>query len=203
MSKTLCKCLGLFAVGWLFVACAPVKTMDVWKDDGYSGRLNKVLIIAVTKEDSVREQFENILTNRLSDRGVIAIASHKVIPKSDKKPDKETVLTAVKETGANQVLVARSIGKKEISNHQPGGMFFAPNAVYSDGWYTYYTGTMIYPEREYDTSYFTVATNLFEINNPKPVWSYLAQVRVEGSKQAAVEDFLPLLIQQLKDSQLL
>ena len=82
-------------------------------------------------------------------------------------------------------------------------MFFAPNAVYSDGWYTYYTGTMIYPEREYDTSYFTVATNLFEINNPKPVWSYLTQVRVEGSKQAAVEDFLPLLIQQLKDSQLL
>ena len=202
-NKKLSKNLWLCLITWLCVACAPVKSVDVWKADGFAGQLDKVLIIAVTREDSVREQFENVLTNRLTDRGVIAIPSYTIIPKSDKKLDKAAVLDAVDETGVNQVLVARSIAKKEIRNHQHGGMFFAPDAVYSDGWYTYYTGSMIYPEREYDTSYFTVVTNLFEINNPKPVWSYLSQVKVEGSKQAGVEALLPMIIKQLTDSQLL
>ncbi|MEN8688341.1 MAG: hypothetical protein AB1Z51_08370 [Desulfuromonadales bacterium] len=193
---------GIF-LSCLLVACAPTKTIDVWKADGYQGHIEKVLVIAVAREEFIREQFENVLSNKLSDLGVYAVPGHKVLPQNSTKIDKQAVLAAVEKAGVDKVLVARSIKKEEIRNHQYGGMFFAPDAVYTDGWYTYYTGSIIYPEREYDTSYFTVATNLFELNNPKPVWSYLAQLRVESSKQGAVEDLVPMIVEQLNKSQLL
>ena len=60
----------------LFVACAPTKTIEVWKADGYTGRVQKVLVIAVAREEFIREQFENVLSNKLSDLGVYAVPGH-------------------------------------------------------------------------------------------------------------------------------
>lgn len=185
------------------VACAPTKSIDVWKAEGYSDPIHKVLVIAVTREESIREYFENILTNELNDRGVYAVPGYKVLPRNNAKIDKQTVLAAVEKTGVDKVLVARSIKRKEITNHQYGGMFFAPDAIYTDGWYSYYTGSMIYTEREYDTSYFTVATNLFELKTQKPVWSYLASVKVTDSRVGVVKDFVTLLVKELSASQLI
>jgi len=184
-------------------ACAPVKTLNVWKDERYSQPLHKVLVIAVTKQDYIRNQFENVLSNQLNARGIEAIPSYKVLPQPGAKLDRDTVVAKIQEMGIENVLVARPISKKEITNHTPGGAFFAPTAVYNDGWYTYYTGLLVYPERAYDTDYFTVSTNLFRLGNQKPVWSYLAQVKVTDSRQAAVNKFVPLIVQELDKSKLL
>jgi hypothetical protein len=151
----------------------------------------------------IRNQFENILANKLTARGIEAIPSYKVLPQSTDQLDRETVVAKVKELGVGHVLVARSIKKSEITNHQQGGMFFAPSAMYSDGWYTYYTGSMVYAKKEYDTDYFTVAINLFALGNNKPVWSLLSQVRVEGSRQGAVTEFVPVIVKHLEESHLI
>jgi len=183
-------------------ACAPVKTLDVWQDQAYNQPMKKVLVIAVAQSDIIRNQFENVLSIQLAKRQVEAIPSHKVLPQSSAQLDRETVVAKVKELGVGHVLVARSIKKSEITNHQLGGPFFAATAIYNDGWYSYYTGSVVYPEREYDTDYFTVATNLFAIGNNKPVWSLLSQVRVEGSRQGAVTEFVPVIVKHLEESHL-
>ncbi len=183
-------------------ACAPVKTLDVWQDQAYNQPMKKVLVIAVAQSDIIRNQFENVLSIQLARRQVEAIPSHKVLPQSSAQLDRETVVAKVKELGVGHVLVARSIKKSEITNHQLGGPFFAATAIYNDGWYSYYTGSVVYPEREYDTDYFTVATNLFAIGNKKPVWSLLSQVRVEGSRQGAVTEFVPVIVKHLEESHL-
>jgi hypothetical protein len=195
--------LALFLLLGMATACAPIKTLDVWKDEGYSEPLHKVLVIAVTKEGYIRNQFENVLSNQLNDRGVEAVPSYKVLPQSGEKLDRDTVVATIKELGIENVLVARAIDKKEITNYTPGGAYFAPTAFYSDGWYTYYSGVLVYSERAYDTDYVTVATNLFRLGYQKPVWSYLAQVKVTDSRQAAVNKFVPLIVQELDKSGLL
>ncbi len=183
-------------------ACAPVKTLDVWQDPAYAQPMKKVLVIAVAQSKVIRTQFENVLANQLAARGIEAVPSHKVLPQSTDQLDRETVVAKVKELGVGHVLVARSIKKSEITNHQLGGPFFAATAIYNDGWYTYYTGSVVYPEREYDTDYFTVATNLFALGNNKPVWSLLSQIRVEGSRQGAVTEFVPVVVKHLEESHL-
>lgn len=184
-------------------ACAPVKTLEVWKDPAYGQPMQKVLVIAVAQSETIRKQFENVLVNQLKARGIEGIPSYQTLPQPSAKLDRNTVVAKVQELAVDNVLVSRSIKKEEVVNHQMGGPFFAPSAVYNDGWYSFYSGSIVYPQIEYDTDYFTVATNLFALGNNKPVWSSLSQVRVQGSRQGAVNDLVPVLLQQLGESKLL
>lgn len=193
---------AVFSLLFCLAACAPVKTLDVWQDQAYAQPIRKLLVIAVAQSDIIRKQFENVLANQLEKRGVEAIPSHKVLPQPSKELDREAVVAKVKELGVGHVLVARSIKQTEITNHQMGGPFFAATALYSDGWYTYYVGSVVYTEKEYDTDYFTVATNLFALGNKRPVWSLLSQVKVEGSRQGAVNAFVPIVVQELEKGHL-
>jgi len=181
----------------LFAACAPVKPLSTWKDEAYTGPLGKTLVIAVARQEYIRKQFENVLVDQLRTKGVEAIPSYEVLPAPSTRLDREAVIAKVNEIGVQNVLLARSIDKKEIVNHQWGGPFFAPTAVYSDGWYSCYEGFLVYPQIEYDTTYFTVAVNLFAIGNKKPVWSYLNQVRVGDARQKAINQFVPVVMQEL------
>ena len=77
--KFFCACFALLLV-MLTASCAPIKNLDVWKDETYAKPLKKVLIIVRAREKSVREQAENVLANQLSDRGVEVVRSYKVLP---------------------------------------------------------------------------------------------------------------------------
>ncbi len=136
----------------LMVACAPIKTLEVWQEETYTQPLQKVLVIGLAQQDNIRKQFENVLSNQLIKRGVEAIPSYKVLPHPKAKPDREVVLAKVKELGVDNVLVARSISRKEITNHQYGGVIMGGTAVYTGGeWYGYSYGYSY--NREYDTDY--------------------------------------------------
>ena len=193
--------IGLLIVT-LMTACAPIKTLEVWKEEAYTQPLQSVLVIAITQQGNIREQFENVLSNHLTKHGVKAIPGYKVLPPYDKRPEREVVLATVKELGVGNVLVARSISKKEITNHQYGGVVLGGTAVYSGGdWYGYSYGETY--KRQYDTDFFTVSTRLYDVNSQKLVWSYIAQVKVEGSRQGAVNVYVPTVIKQLEVSKLL
>jgi hypothetical protein len=203
--KTLRPCvflLGLLLMA-LSAACAPVKTLDVWQDQAYNQPLKKVLVIAVAQSDVIRKQFENVLSLQLAKRGVEAIPSHQVLPQSSAQLDRKAVVAKVEDLGVGHVLVARSIKQSEITNYQLGGPYFAATGIYNDGWYSFYVGSVVYPMKEYDTDYFTVATKLFAVGYNQPVWSMLSQVRVEGSRQGAVNEFVPFIVKQLEEDRLL
>ena len=195
---TLCLLLAT-----LVAACAPIKTLEVWKDEAHTQPVKKVLVIVLAQQDIIRNQFENVLSNQLAKYGVEAIPSHKVLPPSKETPDREVIVAKVRKLGADNVLVARSISKKEITNHQYGGVVLGGAAVYNshDGWYGFSYGYGY--NREYDTDYFTVATNLFDVNSKKPFWSDLSQVKVDGSPQGAVNLLIPSIVKQLEESQLI
>ena len=121
----------------LTTACAPVKTLDVWQDEAYTGPLQKVMVIVVTQQENIRNQFENIFSEQLAKRGIIPFPSNKVLSQPIAELDRETVLAKIRELGVSSVLVARSIDKKEIVNHQYGGVYYGGVAIYDNGWHTY------------------------------------------------------------------
>ena len=183
-------------------ACAPVKSLDVWKDEAHTEPLQKVLIIGLAQRENIRNQFENVLSNQLTKRGIEAIASHKVLPQTEEKPDREAVLAKVRELGVSNVLVARSVNRREITNHQYGGVVLGGVAVYSDGgWYGYGYGYSY--NREYDTDIFTVSTRLYDVESQQPFWSYISQVKVTGSGEGSINLLIPTVVEQLEASQLI
>ena len=187
----------------LLTACSPIKTIHEWKDPTYTNKLHTVLIIAVVEQNYMRDQFENFLTLKLNAMGIAAIPSYKVLPQPGSEINREEVIEKVKQLGVDTVLVTRSIMKDSMVNYQPGGAYFAPTGVYNDGWYTVYVGSVVFPVREYDIDYFTVATTLFDVQRKKPVWSDLSRIKVSGSRQKAINKFVPVLVKKLEESQLL
>jgi hypothetical protein len=189
----------------LATSCAPTKTLHVWKDDQYNQRLHKVLIIAVTKEEYMRDHFENVLAESLQTRGVEAVPSNKVLPQPGAKLEREAVVAKVRELGIGHVLVARSVSKKEVSQLNPGGIYFVPTDYYS-GWYGFYSDSFVaitVPGSAYDAEFFSIVTNVYDVRSEKLIWSYLSQVKVEGSKEGAINPFLDVLMKQLEDNKLL
>ena len=187
----------------LLTACSPIKTIHEWKDPTYTDKLHTILIIAVIEQNYMRDQFENFLTLKLNAMGLAAIPSYKVLPQPGTEISREEVVEKVKQLGVDTVLVVRSILKDSIVNYQPGGAYFAVTGVYSDGWYTVYVGNAVFPVREYDIDYFTIATTLFDVQRKKPIWSDLSRIKVSGSRQAAINKFVPSLVKKLDESQLL
>ncbi len=189
----------------LTTSCAATKTLHVWRDDQYKQRLHKVLIIAVAEQDYMKDHFENVLAEQLEARGIEAVPGNKVFPKTNAKLERDAVVAKVKELGIGNVLIGRSVSKKEVSQLTPGGVYFIPVDFYSD-YYGFYTNSFVavrVPGVAYDAEYFNILTNVYDAGTEKLIWSYLSQVKVEGSREGAINPFIDILIKQLRDSGLI
>ncbi len=187
----------------LVAGCSSIKTINEWKDTTYTKKLHTVLIIAVIEQDYMRDQFENFINLELNALGIASIPSYKVLPQHGTEISRDEVVEKVEQLDVDTVLVIRSIMKDSMTNYQPGGAYFATTGMYSDGWYTVYVGSVVFPVREYDIDYFTIATTLFDVQRNKPVWSDLSRIKVSGSRQAAINKFVPVIVDKLNESQLL
>lgn len=187
----------------LIVACAPVKMLEVRKDPAYNEKMGKVMLLAMAGEPYIRKQFERVLANQLTDRGIEVVLSHEVLPQSTKELDREVVVAKVKEIGVTNVLVSRSISRQEVTNQQSGGLYFKETSLFPEGWSSYAVASSGQRETDYTTDFLTVESNLFVLGNKNPVWSNLAELKVEDSRQDAVNKFIPFLVEQLELSNLL
>ena len=183
------------------LSCTPIKTIEVWKSESYSQKPQKLLVIAEAPSVNIRNQLENVLRNELLRREVETFVSHKLFPDSETNLTKEMILAKVKELQFDSVLVVNPIGKKEITNHQYGGVFLGGVAIYDNGWYGASYG--YFYNREYDTDHFIISTKLYSVNKSKPVWSCISQIRVQGSRQKAVNQLVPIIVKELEDSELI
>ena len=188
----------------LMTACAPVKTLDVWKDETYKKPLKKTLVIAVAEQGYLRNQFENVLSNKLQARGVEAVPSYKVLPQPGGTLEREAVLAKVRELGVESVLVARAVKESSYVNSQSEAVAYVSTAVYSDDWVGYFSGPVVFSQNEYDTDIYIVETKVFDVDKKRPVWSSLSQVNVDNeANQGAINQFIPKIIKQLEESNLI
>ncbi|HYQ48043.1 MAG TPA: hypothetical protein VEP69_03165 [Thermodesulfovibrionales bacterium] len=189
----------------LIIACATTKTIHVWKDDQYRQKLRKVLVIALAEQEFMRDHFENVLAENLQARGIEAVPSNKVLPLPGAKIDREAVVAKVRELGVENVLVARPVSKKEVSQLTPGGLYFVPTEFY-DGWYGFYSDSFFAVSvggSAYDAEFFNIVTNIYDVRSDKLIWSYFSRTKVEGPKQGAINPFIDVLLKQLRESGLL
>ncbi len=88
MGKTRIATSGilLFATALLTLSCASsMQLTDNWRNSTYTGpAYKKIMIVAMTKQDDVRQSIENEFAKQLRSRGVEAAACHECIPDVDK-----------------------------------------------------------------------------------------------------------------------
>lgn len=149
--------------------CASTSLVNEWQSPDARPTVRKVLVVGVTRQASVRRVFEDEFAAQLRAAGVEAVPSYSILPE-DGQAEQSRLEQAVREAGADGVLVTRLVKQEQRLDVTPGsyrppfGMGFY--GWYSSAWIGYYEPPSVY---RYDVV--TAETSLYSPPESKLVWS--------------------------------
>lgn len=211
----------LFWATFAFVAvlaagCSSTFVTGSWKNPEYTGKIQKVYIVGVAKQDTTRRIFEDELRRQLQPYGVTGVASYHKMP-TNKETDKAAIETNAKAEGADAVMITRAVGKRTEQVVNPGrvsGYDYGPR--YGRGGYypdPYYRNYGSYYSRSYDIVYepatvsnfevVTLEANLYNVANEELIWSAQLETVVESGIEKLITDFVTTVTKDLKEQGLL
>lgn len=161
----------------LLCSCASVQMVDTWRNPNlHPQRVQKVLVVSMTRTESNRRVYEDMLVSELSRHGVQAVAGYTLIS-GGALPDWGVLDRAVKSAAAQAVLTVQTTKVERQTTVQPG-----PIATYPGYWYPqafpswdfpgYYRSMAMYGPSyisTYDVA--TLQANLFDAGSDQLLWA--------------------------------
>jgi hypothetical protein len=157
MSSLLSACLVLLC------GCSSIKVIETWNNPAKSGpHYQKLMIVGIGHDESIRAVAENILVEELRRGGVSAVASHTLVKEID-NAKRDDIVAAVRSTGADAVLTIRPIAKGNTNVTQGG----QSQGIY--GTATNVGGTFVPAAKTYSDA--TLQATLYDSASTELVWS--------------------------------
>jgi hypothetical protein len=179
----------------MITSCATTDLTSVWKDDNYTGKVDKIFIIGAAQKPGIRKMFEREFVNQLKSQGIYAVASNEYIPE-DKMLDKDAIVSKIRELDVNSVLITRLLERKHIVRQIPG----------------YYSNWLRYYKESYESScprgyncedIAAIETNLYEVKTEKLIWSAISETDVKGGSYTLIKEFITSIIKGLSEGNVL
>jgi hypothetical protein len=198
-TRFLLLCFGVL----LLTACSTTEVVNTWKDDSQNQKFSNVLVVAVSKIPAYRALVEHELVNIIEKAGADATASVDILPNTD-LIDEAAASAAIKDSGADAVMVLRLVDKKNEDLYTPGTTYVQGGygGRYNRGWHGYYGSgyrVMSTPGYSRKFSVSTVETTLFDAATNKRVWSTLTTT-TETTEGAAINSYLKAISKPIKES---
>jgi len=161
--------------------CKSTKLVASVKSPTYNGQhFARVLVIGMSNDPAIRDDFEDAMANALKAKGVHAIPGHNILlrPKAAKMiPD--YLKEQIKEHNIDAVITSRLVGVTSEVTYIPGQPYTVPYPYYNS-FYGYYGA--LYP-RVYSPDYLRedktvrVETNLYGTSTPEGefVWTGISE----------------------------
>ncbi|KPJ99641.1 MAG: hypothetical protein AMJ60_04350 [Desulfobacterales bacterium SG8_35] len=201
------KLLGCCTLVVLFLlsACASSKITGEWKDPEVGGKkYASILVIGVAKQPDRRKFYEDEFAKQLSRQGVIAIASHTIIPR-DKMQDKDTIVKSIEGLRVDGVIVTRLQGIKEQKQVPHGKTYQVPYGYYNN-MYDYYNNSFSSaPSRSYAETheYLQLESNLYDAETEKLVYSITTDTFIRQKFESRITAYIGTVVRQLQSNKLL
>lgn len=155
----------------IFSGCGNTRMKDHWQSEDFSKtQLDKVLVVAVTSNQTNRILFEEGLVQTLKNDGITAYASHNAIPKTN--PTKEDVIAYVKGHDIKYVLATKVDTIKTNTDYVPESVTTYYTGPYYG--YNYYWDDGVTMVREAYTDTQTIVmlvTTVYDAKTEAPVWT--------------------------------
>jgi hypothetical protein len=190
------------ATALTLAACASTELVNQWSNPAYtSPSFKKIMVIGVTKQAGIRRTFEDEFVAQLKAAGVSAIPSYLYIPQDG--PVGEAILKqALKEAGADAVMITRLVGvqkKTEIApGYYPPDPAMAVHPLYTTAWNDYYEPPIVYQSEVY-----TSETSLYDTFKNQVVWRGTAQTTAPGNLSQEIKNYAGIVISALKEKKLI
>ena len=178
--------------------CATTELTNTWKDPQYhGGPVKKIMVVGISNQASVRRSFEDTFAQTLKGNGVEAVPSYTVVPEDGQMPE-DKLLAAVKQSGADAVLITRMVERQTdiaVTPAAPMGMYrtTSMSGYYSGAWMGYYE-----PMAVQEFHYVVAETTLFVAGRSEPVWSGMTRTEESNDIRFATEGFAKPVIAAMK-----
>ena len=207
------RLLTALSVLVILAGCSSTSLVGSWKDPRFQGPpIRKVLVIGVSEDGNARRIFEDEFVTQLGARGVDAVASYTLIPQDGKVPE-ATIAKAVRESGAEAVLMTRVVktatettvipGRTQTTVTPPLGHTtspeFHPNIYghYSSAWTTFTPPTMT------QFRVWTLETDLWPVSQEQPIWSGVTRSTEGRNINRDIDDLVEVITDALADGKLI
>lgn len=200
----------IFLLIFILAGCSATRVTGVWKkSDFLGGPYENILVVGLTKDESNRSIWEDIMAQQLRKNGVNALTSSTCFP-GDEDITKDEILEYVKKQGIGAVLLTRMVDVREEKAYYP------PTGGYYDGYYRgyyyggpyhrYYNHFGSFYDRVYTPGYTTtfttvlLETNLFDTGSQQLVWSMSSDTFDPDSTNKLAESVSRKVLDALQDS---
>jgi len=204
--KRLALVIGVLLTASAVGNCKSTKLVASVKSPTYNGQhFARVLVIGMSDNPAIRDDFEDAMANALKLKGVHAIPGHNILlrPKAAKMiPD--YLKQQIKEHNIDAVITSRLVGVKTDVTYIPGQVYTVPYPYYNS-FYGYYGA--IYP-RVYSPDYLRedktvrVETNLYGTSTPEGefVWTGISETFNPNPKKVdkAINAVVQVVVEDLQ-----
>jgi hypothetical protein len=201
------KLFGCCALLLLFLlnACGSSKITGQWKDPELgSKKYSHILVIGVAKQPDRRKFYEDEFAKQLNRQGVMALASHTIIPR-DKMLDKDTIVKSIQGLQVDGVIITRLQGIKEQRQVSHGSSYRVPYGYYNrmDDYYSNSFSTAPSVSYAETHEYLQLESNLYDAETEKLAYSITTDTFVRQKFQSRITAYIETIVQQLKSNNLL
>lgn len=173
-------------------ACA-TQPIAEWRDPGYSGPVDNLLIVGVSDQITVRRSFEDRFVAALASKNVNATASYTLMP-TGQAVSRATVEAAIAGRSIDAILVTRLLGVEEVDIYRP-----PPYFPYYSSYDLYYSRAMDLAGPGYYERYkvLKLETNLYDSASAQLIWSMQSQTFDSSTPDEVIREQIRLTIDTL------
>jgi hypothetical protein len=166
----------LLLLPFLLISCSSTTIINSWRDPNtqiHSNQWNKVLVVALLKNETNRRKAEDEMVDYLHGKGV---TSYTYLDGTSANMDDVELRKRMKTDGFNAAITMRLIDVDKENVYVPGQNYMYPNYYANFG--RYYHRNWIYystPGYYVVTKKFVIETLLYSIDEDKLIWSGITE----------------------------
>ena len=197
------RAAALVAATLLLAACAASTQFNAqWLNPQAGSRLpvKNVLVIGISRDTTARRVYEDTMVAQLAARGVKAQPSYRLLQDDGPAPQ-AAIEKAVKDVGADAVLISRTVSVTNEVYVSPGMVMGPPYGFGWGGFYGYYHGmwssAYAIPPSVYTVQNVVVDTRLFDAKDFMVLWSGSSTTNPTSTMQTTIAEFAGTLVTAL------
>jgi hypothetical protein len=178
------------------VSCATTELTAVWEAPGFNDSIRKIVVVGAFQNQAIRNIFEDEFVKMLSDSGLDVTASYTIIP-VEKVDKMDYVMSQIRESGADTVLVTRLIDIKTEQIYMRESVYYMPEYYRYWGHYQHY---MYSPGYIVNIEYAYAETNIYNVNDGKMIWSAHSKTQISATDEKLIISFVRTIVDRLLES---
>jgi hypothetical protein len=183
------------------IGCANTRMQKIESaPEFHVSQIHKALVVGLSKDDSVRQLFEDELVKQWTPRGVTVVPSLAVLPKGTAL-DKAGIEPYAKSGGFDVVLVTRPLERQPIDRQvrvqdlSQGTPTLAPED--DSNMTNYFTAVVASPQYDIPYEVAFVRTNIYAVSTEKRLWSGMTQTLLTGDIHKEIAPFIKVILKNL------